>query len=319
MSRNAAEWYRTFGEVEARGNSAIYEEWAAGVAADPQFIGLLNELPLQKRQPNLIFACSRLLGAPEGPYVLYREWMLKNFAAVAREALNRSTQTNEPRRCATLLPALGLIPGPIALLEVGASAGLCLYPDLYSYRFSGHPQLDPADGPSAVVLESTISGPVPVPTALPEIVWRAGLDLAPLNVRDPADMLWLETLLWPQQMERRERLRAATNIALKHPPLLVTGDAVDDLVSLANQAPDAATLVIVSSAVLVYLPAERRARFAQVVRDLGARWVSLEGTGGLERVAAALPTAVPQGRFVLALDEHPLAYTGAHGQALDWL
>jgi hypothetical protein len=319
MSRDTAEWYRTFGQVEARGNSAIYEEWAAGVAADPQFIGLLNYLPLQKRQPNLIFACSRLLGAPEGPYGPYREWMLKNSVAVAREALQRSTQTNEARRCATLLPALGLIPGPIALLEVGASAGLCLYPDLYSYRYTGHAQLDPAGGPSAAVLESTISGPVPVPTALPEIVWRAGLDLAPLNVRDPADMFWLETLLWPEQHERRERLRAAIGIASKHPPLLVAGDAVDNLVALANQAPDAATLVIVSSAVLVYLPAERRARFAQVVRDLGARWVSLEGAGGLERVEAALPTTVPQGRFVLALDEHPLAYTGAHGQSLDWL
>ena len=41
----------------------------------------------------------------------------------------RSTQTNEAGRCAALLPVLALLPQPLALLEVGTSAGLCLFPD----------------------------------------------------------------------------------------------------------------------------------------------------------------------------------------------
>ncbi|MYG24955.1 MAG: DUF2332 family protein [Boseongicola sp. SB0677_bin_26] len=44
-----------------------------------------------------------------------------------RIALSRGTQTNEPGRCATLLPLLCLLPQPLALLEVGASVGLCLF------------------------------------------------------------------------------------------------------------------------------------------------------------------------------------------------
>ena len=64
---DTATWYRGFGELEARGQSAIYEGWALGVADDPALITLIEELPLQKRQPNLVFACARLLGAPEGP------------------------------------------------------------------------------------------------------------------------------------------------------------------------------------------------------------------------------------------------------------
>lgn len=315
--RDLTEWYTSFGEVEARGQSAIYEEWALGVAGDPGIQALLMTMPLQKRQPNLIFATSRLLGAPVGPYGPFRDWLVDNFAAVAAEADHRMTQTNEARRCASLLPALALIDGPIALLEVGASAGLCLYPDRYAYSYDGGPVL----GDSALVLESSTTGPVPVPTVLPDIVWRAGVDLHPLDVLNADDMLWLETLVWPEQQERRERLLAAVGIAKTDPPRLVAGDAVAAVAALAAEAPDDATLVIVTSGVLVYLPAAERARFAEQVRALDARWISLEGRGALPEVEARLPEATPAGmpgRFVLALDEHPLAFTGPHGQSLDW-
>lgn len=50
----------------------------------------------------------------------------------------RTTQTNEPARCATLLPVLAHLPQALALLEVGASAGLCLLPDYYAYDYGGH-------------------------------------------------------------------------------------------------------------------------------------------------------------------------------------
>ncbi len=49
----------------------------------------------------------------------------------------RSTQTNEPARCATVLPVLAQLPQPLALLEVGAAAGLCLLPEYYAYDYGG--------------------------------------------------------------------------------------------------------------------------------------------------------------------------------------
>lgn len=312
-------WYRDFGELEARGQSAIYEQWALGVADDPALITLIEELPLQKRQPNLVFACARLLGAPERDYPALRRWLMPNWSAVVSEALARSTQTNEARRCASLLPALSLIPGPLALLEVGASAGLCLFPDRYSYSYDGDAPRDPPAGPSTVLLESTTTGGMPRPRSVPRIVWRAGLDLHPLDVRDADDMHWLETLVWPEQHERRARLRAAIRIAAENPPRIVRGDA-SVLASLAAQAPDDATLVVITSAVLVYLPFAERMRFIESVRSLDARWISLEGVRGLPTVRAALPDdGGSDGRFVLALDEVPLAFTGPHGQSLDWI
>ena len=312
-------WYRDFGELEARGQSAIYEQWALGVADDPALIALIEELPLQKRQPNLVFACARLLGAPERDYPAFRRWLMPNWSAVVSEALARSTQTNEARRCASLLPALSLIPGPLALLEVGASAGLCLFPDRYSYSYDGAAPVDPAAGPSSVLLECATTGSVPRFAAVPQVAWRAGLDLHPLDVRDADDMQWLETLVWPEQHERRARLRAAIRIATENPPRIERGDA-SELATLAAQAPNDATLVVITSAVLVYLPYSARIRFVETVRALDARWISLEGVRGLPTVRAALPDdGGSDGRFVLALDEVPLAFTGPHGQSLDWI
>jgi len=318
--RDTAEWYRGFAEGEALGRSAIYVDWASGIAEDDRMLALIDELPETTRQPSLVFAVARLLGAPEAGFAEFRQWMLANWPRVRPEVARRLNQTNEPGRCASLMPALAAIPGPLALLEIGASGGLCLYPDRYSYLYDDA-RIDPGAGPSEVLLRCTTNGHVPLPQGLPEIVWRAGIDLAPLDVRDADDRRWLETLAWPEERERRERIRAAIEIARQDPPLLVRGDATDALAGLAEQAPAGATLVVITSGVLVYLPFAKRERFVAAMRERRAReenihWLSLEGASVLPRVREALPAG--DGRFVLALDEHPLAWTGPHGQSLDW-
>ena len=313
-------WYRKFATDEARGRSTLFEEWASGVAADEEVLGLLAELPHPKRQPNLLFACARLLGCPLAPYAQWREWLIPNWAPVSAQMRVRGTQTNEPRRCAVLLPMLAQVPGPIALLEVGASAGLCLFPDRYSYSYDGR-RIDPADGPSTVLLECATTGNPPIPTELPQIVWRAGLDLNPLDLTDPDDTTWLETLIWPEQQERLARIRSAMDIVRADPPLIVKGDAIDDLPELVAQAPHDAALVIVSSAAIVYLMPEPRARFIEYVRSLGATWISNEGPGIVPAAVAALDGRVSPvaGQMLLSVNEVPQAFTGPHGDRLDWL
>jgi hypothetical protein len=311
-----ADWYSTFSR-EARGQSRVYEGWAIGVAEDAEILRLLHELPLAKRQPNLIFAVSRLLGAPEGEYGPFRQWLVAHWTTVHDQALHRSTQTNEPGRCAALLPLLARIPGPLALLEVGASAGLCLYPDRYSYRYGGT-ALDPPEGPSTVVLTCEITSAVPVPAALPTIVWRAGIDVAPLDVRNADDRTWLETLIWPEQYERLARIRSAIDIVAADPPRIVRGDAVDALAEVAAEAPPDATLVVISCGTLVYLSRVDRGRFGVAVRSSGAHWISLEGPAVLAEVQALLPPPPRDGLFALAENGRPVAYAAPHGQSIHW-
>ncbi|WP_327106995.1 DUF2332 family protein [Nonomuraea glycinis] len=166
------------------------------------------------------------------------------------------------------------------------------------------------------VLPCTATQMMP-PTRLPQVVWRAGLDLNPLDVTDPADLAWLDALIWPEHTRRRARLRAAAAVVAADPPLLVRGDLVNDLPALAAQAPPEATLVVFHSSVLYHVPAPRRAVFAEVVRGLPGHWIANEAPDVLPY--ATLPP--PPGEAlhnVLALDETPLAWTRPHGQAITW-
>jgi hypothetical protein len=230
--------------------------------------------------------------------------------------LARLTQTNEPARCATLLPALALLPEPLALIEVGASAGLTLLFDRYSYDYDGH--LIAGSDPGAPTLHCALRGPVPVPARPPDIAWRAGLDLNPLDVTRDDDVRWLSCLVWPGESDREERLAAAIAAARRDPPPVHRGDLLTDLPALAAQAPADATLVIFHSAVLAYVALPDRERFAQAVRGLvGAVWLSNEAPG----VVPGLPfTYFREATFVLGQGGRtPLAFTDGHGAWLHWL
>lgn len=329
--------YRAFAEVEAHGLSACYEAWAAGVAGDPEVIALIDRLPPAKRQPNLVFSAARFHGASAGGYGTFRVWLTGNWAAVEQTCRSHATQTNEPGRCAALLPALGGIRGPLALIEVGASAGLCLLPDRYSYRY-GPPgdsaaaglnpagRLDPPAGPSPVLLECAVTGAVPVPHRLPRVVWRAGIDLNPLDVAKPADVAWLDALIWPEHEDRRARLRAAVQVARQDPPRLVRGDLNEKVELVVAEAPPEATVVVFHTAVLAYLDETGRDRFAATMDRLrterGVHWLASEGRTVLPGVADTMPPTLPAASgsadFVLSLNGRALALAQPHGRALHW-
>jgi hypothetical protein len=312
--RSTAENYRVFGR-EARGRSPVYEALAASVADDDLILEFLGTLPRPKRQPNLLFAAARyLLDGPPSHGAL-RTLVREHGTDLSRVMLARRTQTNEPARCASLLPALAQVPGPLALIEVGASAGLALLFDRYSYDYAGY-AITGSD-PDAPTLRCAVRGPVPLPARLPTIVWRAGLDLNPLDVNRDDDVRWLSCLVWPGEADRQDRLAAAIACARRDPPPVYRGDLLTDLPALAAQAPAEATLVIFHSAVLAYVAPADRERFARTVRELAAVWLSNEAPG----VVPGLPfTDFREGTFVLGQDGHtPLAFTDGHGTWLHWL
>ncbi|PBC83335.1 MULTISPECIES: DUF2332 domain-containing protein [unclassified Streptomyces] len=353
-----AERYREFSWRQARGRSAAHEELSARISHDPELCDLVSgSLPAGgAQQPELLLATVRYLDGPHaelGPrgetaYGRWREWTVRHWNEVRAVIMQRSPRTDEPAHCATLLPLLARLPQPLALLEVGTSAGLCLHPDRYRYRYlrryegdggSGAPLTEAeaaaeaeAGAPeSPLVLECrtgwTADELLPGRGRMPRIVWRAGIGLDPLDpAAEPDDLRWLQALVWPGDEERAARLSAAVEAVRPAPrPRLVRGDLLQELPALAAEAPPGATLVIFHSAALADLAPARREEFTHLVRSLlrrrpgGGHWVSHEHPSVLPWIPAPArrsPHPDDARLLTLALDERPVALTGPHGESL---
>jgi hypothetical protein len=311
-----ADRYLRFARSEARGVSPLYETFATEIARSRTLLDLLSELPKAKQQPNLLFASTRYaVGFPD-PVEGFVDHVLSHWKAIRSVIQRRSTQTNEPARCACLLPVFAQLEGPLAIIEVGAAAGLCLLPDKYGYCYNGI-DLAPA-GLSAPVFPCRVSANTPIPQRHPDIIWRSGLDLNPLDVCSQDDMQWLKTLVWPEQEDRLARLQQAIEVAKTAPPQLVSGDLLSETERLAASAPKDANLVIFHSAVLAYLPLELRNEFQTLVKDIGAHWVANESPRVLTDIAVP-KSKQNDGAFILSLNGRAIATTGPHGQFINWI
>ncbi|WP_435748242.1 DUF2332 domain-containing protein [Nocardioides sp. SYSU DS0663] len=314
--------------AEEADDSPCFRDWASSVADDPAVLDLLAGLPAGKAQPNLVFAAARWHGVPApGPYAALRAALLgPAWAAVRATVLARRTQTNEAGRLATLVPALTALEEdrPLALVEVGASAGLCLYPDRWGYAW------ETPDGPVVTGPEPRLPCRVetrgtlpPFPERPPAVAWRGGLDLHPLDVTDPDTTAWLETLVWPEHDDRRAVLAHAVELARADPPRLVEGDLLADLPPLVEQAAEHGPVVVLHSAVVAYLRGPDRERFHDLMTGLVAegacRWVSNEAPQVLPRVTATGPEPPDGRRFVLGVDGRAVAWTHGHGRSMTWL
>ncbi len=290
-TRQVVARYRRFADLEAPGRSPLYAALAHDVRRDPDLLAFLAALPEHAWQLPLLFGAVQY---PQGP--LATRAVRRRGAVAARRRRGGDAgphdQSNVPARCATLLPALAVLPPPLALVEVGASAGLCLHPDRYSYDYDGH-RVTPSRASGVPPFRCAADPNTPLPGAPVEVAWRAGLDLHPLDVDDPDDpddVAWPDALVWPGEEHLRAQLHAALDLARVEPVPVRAGDPAVDLPALLAEAPRDATLVVFHSAVFPYVVPLRHRRGAARLRRRGP--VLARGLAG-ERVARVDPRDRP--------------------------
>lgn len=325
-SNRVKRMYRTFADNECRGYSELYFTLAHAVAEHEDLVTFLAPLPVV--QPNLLFAAIQFLTGPEAMPKSAEE--LRTFVRaegddVAALMRSRRTQTNEVGRCAVLLPALPA--GPLALLEVGASAGLCLLLDEFYYDF-GERQLGAPASPVRLLCRTW--GSPPLPKEMPQIVWREGLDLAPVNLHEEAGARWMSSCIFADHVERLRRLLAAMKLCRERGIAVRQGNLAVDVKPLLDAAPRDAQLIVFHSAVLSYVTAEERMNFARMLADASRErdivWISNEGRTVVPEITALAPSPGPRpfllGRTILHRGERQdefLALAHPHGAELDWL
>lgn len=233
--------------------------------------------------------------------------------------LDTQVQTNEVGRAALLAAGfveiarrLGL---PLRQREVGASAGLLLNWDRYRYEPTGS-TLGPEQS-SLRFDETWWQSPAP-DLAAPVIVSdRKGVDISPIDATTHAGRLRLLSFVWPDQMARLERLRAAIRIAVEAPPVVEQADAGEWLAQELDTPAIGQVTVVHHSIVLQYVPQPALSCLLETIKTAGDQatveaplaWLRMEPAGP---VADLRLTLWPGGR------EEVLATSGYHGQDVSW-
>ena len=169
-----------------------------------------------------------------------------------------------------------------------------------------------------------------LPSELPTITWRCGLDLNPLNVHNDDDARWLLSLVWPEHSQRRRRLASAIKLAQSSELSLHQGDLVSDLPDILATVPRDALLVVFHTAVLVYVSEDARRDFANVLTETSKHrnivWISNESATVVPEITALAPPVRPVekilGRTWLRhgkRNDEILAIAHPHGADLHWL
>jgi len=236
--------------------------------------------------------------------------------------LASAPQTNEVARSGILLGGLLTIARetglPLALNEIGASAGLNLHPDCYAYDLGKGRRWGAEDAPLTIACDWR-GGCPPLEAAL-EIASRAGSDLTPI---DPADAQARERVLsyiWPDQPARLARTAAALAHGAAHRVALARADAADRAeVRLAEPPEPGIARVLMHSIAWQYFPAMTQKRIAAALAAAGAiatreaplAWLRFE-PDGTRNTAAILLTLWP------GAETRVLGRGDYHGRFAEW-
>jgi hypothetical protein len=242
-----------------------------------------------------------------------------------QDRLTRTVQTNEPGRSTVLYPALLQLTLehhlPIRLLEIGASAGLNLLVDRYCYVASNQELGDP-DSPVRFEEPWQPGPPIDLRAGAEalQITYRAGCDQHPLQPADPADRTTILSYIWPDEIERFQRIADALDIAAADPPPVAAASASQWLAGALEQARADELAVVWQSVFRQYLDAEEwRQIEAAVGRAIQANpaarivWLMMEpGEDHLAGMKLSRRTH-PDER------ERLLASCGDHGPPVLWI
>lgn len=237
--------------------------------------------------------------------------------------LDSPPQTNEVVRSAVLLGGLLTIAQavnrPLALHELGASAGLNLLFDRYAYDLGdGRTWGDPA---SPVKIASAWSAAAPALDTRLQIASRQAVDLKPVDARSGADRERMLAYIWPEQTERLRRIEPALDMVARSDLVVAQGDALAWLKTvMAGPPKDGVCRVVFHSVFFQYLPADLREALRNEIVAIGDKataatpfaWLSMES--GADRMSCELRLTLWPGG-----ERRKLADVDWHGRWAKWV
>lgn len=257
-----ADRFRVFASRECKGSSHLYEELSLRIAEDEDLLRIAACSRHGQPVPNLFLAAVHYLllkgkdhelkeyygSVVKDPrdcstvFPYFRDFCLEHKNEIIPILENKLVQTNEVKRCAYLYPSFCYIyektKRPLALIEIGTSAGVQLLWDKFCYSY--HTDEVYGNVLSELQIKSAIrSGRVPfLLKHSPPVSSRIGIDLHINDLTDPEDYLWLKSLIWPEHKERITNLEKAALCLTGRPLELIEGNAVKLITESASKIPE---------------------------------------------------------------------------------
>lgn len=334
-----AKQFRLFAARECRGSSELYGYLAMSVAENPELLQLASHARQGQPVPNLLLGAVHylLLSGVEHPLADYYPsiaaenalepsraiYAFANFCEQYEQEIidivtSRLVQTNEVRRCAYLYPSFCMIHAiarkPLALIEIGTSAGLQLLWDQYGYCYDGNRTY--GNRQSDLVITAEIRGDQ-VPFLLensPPVTTRVGVDLHVNDLSDPDDYLWLRALIWPEQQERIERFDQAAKRVKQHAPRLIEGNGVTLLPDIAASISKESALCVFHTHVANQFTTQDKAALEAHIQKLGGEREVFHLYNNMSEKNLHLDYFVDGEAHQLTL-----AHTDGHGRWFRWL
>ncbi|MGH8882291.1 MAG: DUF2332 family protein, partial [Stackebrandtia sp.] len=169
--------------------------------------------------------------------------------------------------------AAAAIDGPVALLELGSAAGLCLYPDRFGYRYGDRT----FRGDSRLVLECGFDGEPPRYLGADiDVVARIGLEYEPIRRSDPAAIAWLRDCVLPDNAGELGRIDRALSIVETDGVDWRTGDFMETLPKALAEVPAGATPIVYGAHTLCCV--REASRLPAILADSGRDlvWIAKE-------------------------------------------
>ncbi|MCA1009128.1 DUF2332 domain-containing protein [Halobacillus halophilus] len=337
MNSKLASIYRTFAQEECRGVSRLYEVLARNIAEDEDILKLSEKANKGQPVPNLLFGAVHYLllqGKPHKLNHFYRSITeqpenpenvfpyFKNFCRMYSKEIEsllktKLVQTNEVRRCAYLYPVFceiyRLTKKPLAMIELGTSAGLQLLWDQYSYAYGGEEVY--GNRQSSLLLSSevrTSSTPFLLKTS-PPAGKRIGVDLNVSDLSNQEEYLWLKALIWPEHNERRLLFEKAALHYAENPPQLVEGDAVELVPELAAIVSESETLCIFHTHVANQFSPLMKKKLLYKIQDIGRRRDVFHIYNNMDDQKLHVDAVINQEE-----QKHTIGRTDGHGRWFEW-
>lgn len=330
--------FMAFAKNECKGSSEMYEYLALKISEDKELLELCTNAREGQPVPNLFFGAVHYLllkgndhnlknfypsivANPRSyikSYEYFKEFCLINRSEIIQILQTKLVQTNEVRRCGYLYPVFGYIyertKKPLALIEIGTSAGLQLIWDKYAYSYNENELVGNIN--SGLKIRSKFIGEkLPfVKLTPPPISKRIGIDLNTIDLTNAEELLWLKALIWTEHKERLTMFEKAANYVKEATIQFIEGDGVTLLNKLVEKISKDNTICVYHTHVANQMTIETRKSLLNMIESVGKNRDVFHIYNNIQDRYLHLDF------YMNGLEhKHTIAETDGHGRWFKWL